>query len=64
MNKVPGVANVAGISTLVVDMDQQCNATAALGVVEAEFTVNDVLYADQRASPSKQSHLHRGSTCR
>jgi chromosome partitioning protein len=45
---VASAASVAGISTLVVDMDPQGNATAALGVADAEFTVNDVLYADRR----------------
>ncbi len=41
-------ASAAGIPTLVVDMDPQGNSTTGLGVTDTEFTVNDVLYADQR----------------
>jgi len=41
-------ASAAGISTLVVDMDPQGNATSGLGITDVEFTINDVLYADQR----------------
>lgn len=40
-------ASAAGLRTLVVDMDPQGNTTTGLGVVDAEFTINDVLYADQ-----------------
>ncbi|MBM4497007.1 hypothetical protein GS426_19975, partial [Rhodococcus hoagii] len=40
--------SAAGIPTLVVDMDPQGNSTTGLGVTDTEFTVNDVLYADQR----------------
>jgi chromosome partitioning protein len=45
---VASAASAAGIATLVVDMDPQGNVTAGLGVTETEYTVNDVLYADQR----------------
>lgn len=41
-------ASAAGIPTLVVDMDPQGNSTTGLGVTDTEFTVSDVLYADQR----------------
>lgn len=45
-------ASAAGIPTLVVDMDPQGNSTTGLGITETEFTVNDVLYADQRGIAS------------
>lgn len=40
-------ASAAGLRTLLVDMDPQGNTTTGLGVVDAELTINDVLYADQ-----------------
>jgi chromosome partitioning protein len=45
---IASAASAAGVPTLVVDMDPQGNSTTGLGVTASEFTVNDVLYADER----------------
>jgi len=38
----------AGKRALVVDLDPQANVTAALGIESAPYTINDVLYGDQK----------------
>lgn len=40
-------ATATGLSTLVIDLDPQGNATSGLGVDDPELTAGDVLYADQ-----------------
>lgn len=58
-------ASEAGISTLVIDLDPQGNATSCLGVdpADLEFTANDVLHADAKGvaadaiAPSKWDHI-------
>jgi chromosome partitioning protein len=48
---VTGLAEVfsrtLGKKVLVIDADPQYNVTSALGVTDAEFTLNDVLYGDE-----------------
>lgn len=43
-------ASAAGIRTLVIDMDPQCNVTNNLGIDEPEYTTNDVLHADAQGA--------------